>query len=198
MNETPSNENQPPVDDLSSPLADDFPSMDQLKVSAEGLDGIKAAQIITSLPVGKPPRSSFFRTHPDPAFWFPTAILTLEETREIFLVMPAAMVHTMGLARSCHIVPYITVTGQCGLWPIKAGANAWNDSARDAAARARDNWVRLGTGQGQYDVFVAQAALPAPSWPNLTATDYLKAGFKHRLIRDNTHEVVRKLAGEIS
>lgn len=183
---------------LASPLADDFPSLDDIKVSGDAIDGIKAAQVITSLPVGKPPRSAFFRTHPDAAFWIPLAILDLEETRETFLVLPSAMIHTMGLARPCQIVPYITLTGHVGLWPIKMGANAWNDSARDAAARAKDNWVRLATGQGQYDIFVAQGELPSPTWPNLTAQEYLKAGFKHRLIRDNTHEVVRKLAGEIS
>jgi hypothetical protein len=183
-------------DALSSPLNLDFPSLDEITLAGDSLDSIQSIQIITTLPVGKPSKSSFFRTHPEPAYWVTVGILELEETREIFLVMPGAMVHAMGMAKPAQLVPFISLTGHLGIWPIKLGANSWNESARDAAVRAKDSWLRLASGQGSYDLFVAQADLPEPTWPNLTPADFIKAGFKHRVIRDATHEVVRKLAGE--
>lgn len=187
----------PISDALKSPIEDDFPSLEELRVTDDNLDGVKAAKIITTVPVGKPPKSSFFRTHRSPDYWQRLAILELEESRETFLVLPGAQIHTMGLSKLCLVVPYITLNGHVGLWTIKTSSNnAWNESAQDAAQRARDHWVRLASGQGQYDVFIAQAAIPDPTWPDLSPLDFLRAGFRTRIIRDASHEVIRKLAGE--
>src|SRR4051812_11570689 len=48
--------------------------------------GVK--KLLTTVPVRKPGREAFVRTHPDPAYRLLTGVVELKEEREIYLVAP--------------------------------------------------------------------------------------------------------------
>jgi hypothetical protein len=51
-------------------------------------------------------------------------------------------------------------------------------------------------GAGAYDVYIAQAGIPDPEWPDETLTDLLRVAFgKGRLIDTHKHPVIQRLLG---
>ena len=64
----------------------DFNSL-RLPQEVEGLFDI--VRVITRVPVGKPPKSSFLRVHPSTVFSFETLLLGLKESNEQYIVTAA-------------------------------------------------------------------------------------------------------------
>jgi hypothetical protein len=61
------------------------------------------------------------------------------------------------------------------------------------------HWVRVSSNMdlGAYEVAVASAALPDPSWPEESFRDLLHIAFKNLLISDMQHPVLLRLRGEV-
>src|SRR6516162_2970315 len=64
---------------------DDIFDLDRLRLSQNFTDDL-GVRALTTVPVRKPAKQVFFRTHPSPEYRLPTAILELKEEREIYLV----------------------------------------------------------------------------------------------------------------
>ncbi len=180
-----------PFDPAHLRLSQDFASM----------IGVKK-QLIT-VPVRRPDRQTFVRTHPDPAYRLETAVIELKDERETYLV--ASEVRG---ALGQDIVPMMLVTtisrqGVLTIWPIRlpdsqGRTNPWHQSALEAADLARTDWVKLVANMSlrAYDIFTAAGNLADPEWPELSFREILGLAFKDKYIDSVDHAVCRRLRGE--
>lgn len=162
--------------------------------------GVK--RLILTIPVRKPDRQWFVRTHPSEDYRLATAVLEVKEDRETYLVSPALRSELPG-----EIVPKLLWTainrqGVVFLWAIRlpgteGKVDAWNRSASDAAERAQYRWTRVSANMalGAYDVFEGSNDLPEPIWPEISFKEILRIAFKDNYIETPDHPVLRRLRG---
>jgi hypothetical protein len=50
---------------------------------------------------------------------------------------------------------------------------------------------------GAYEVFVATASIPDPTWPELPFAEILRIAFQDRIIDKPDHAVVKRLRGAV-
>src|SRR5262249_27009198 len=108
------------VTDRAGPGDDPF-DLDSLRLSQDFASTVGVKRLITTIPVRKPSREWFVRTHPDPAYRLETAVLELKEDREVYLVSPALR---RELTSEATFSPRLLVTsisrqGVLFLWPVK-------------------------------------------------------------------------------
>jgi hypothetical protein len=100
--------------------------------------GVK--KLIVTVPVAKPSKEVFVRTHPDPAYRLQTAVIDLKEDKETYLVARSLW---DALASESTFVPKLLITtvtrqGVLSLWPIRVPGrdgklDEWNRTAMKAA-----------------------------------------------------------------
>jgi len=186
-----------------NPVADPFdPAQLRLSQDFGAATGVK--KILSTVPVRKPDRQWFVRTHPDEAFQLTTAVLDVKEDRETYLVDPSLWNELPG-----EIIPKILFTtinrqGVVFLWPIRLPGeegriDEWNRSALDGAQRAREKWIRIVANMslGANEIFEATAELPEPEWPDEDFRALLEIAFRNRYIESPDHPVIRRLRGEV-
>lgn len=160
-------------------------------------------RIIVSVPVRKPGRQEFVRTHPDLDMWLETAVLEVKADRLNYLVEPSLVPHLPGEAVPKVLVTSMTTHGAVFLWPIKlqdelGRHDEWNAVALEAAERARTKFIRIvaNIGASTYDVLEATGSFPEPEWPDLKLNVLLAMAFKDRVIDSLDHPVLKRLRGE--
>ena len=191
----------PPDDDSSNPNPFD---PKKFRIGQRFGEGQDVQRILVSVPVRKPNRQEFFRTHPDPAMSLEAAILEFKQDRQSFIVAPELVPHLSGEAVSKLLIPTLTNHGTLCLWPIRlpdeqGRLDEWNSVALDAAERAKTKWIRLmaNMAAGTYDVLEAKALFPEPNWPEFSLQQLLEIAFKGRVIDSMDHPVLRRLRGEL-
>ena len=179
-------------------------NLDELRLSQDFESGVGVKKALITVPVRKPDRQWFVRTHPDVAYRFETALLQDTEDRELYLVSPALRSDLPG-----EVIPvclYLTINRQkvVFFWPVRLPREdgrscEWHESARIAAEMATRKWCRVVASMqlGAYEVFEAQAQLSEPEWPNMDLKALLELAFKNRFIDSPDHVVLRKLRGEL-
>ena len=100
-----------------------------------------------------------------------------------------------------QLVPYITLDGALGLWPIGVSSddNTWVKSAWAIALEARSRWVAAISNRatGAYRLLPAAGLHPEPVWPLKALPGWLNLAFPAaRQICDRDHPVVCKLRGD--
>lgn len=177
-----------------------------LRISQDYASAVGVKRLITTVPVRKPSKEWFVRTHPDPAYRLQTAVVELKEDRETYLVSPHLWPE---LTSEATFSPRLLVTsmsrhGDLFVWPIRLpGADGkidtWSRSAMDAADEAKSRWVRVSAnmGIGAYDVAVASAQVAEPSWPSMPFQEIIKIAFRDKMISDWNHPVLQRLRGEV-
>jgi len=166
--------------------------------------GVKKA--LLTVPVRKPDKTWFVRTHHDPAYRLETAVIELKEDRETYLVQRELWPE---LAAETTFSPRLLLTamnrqGVLFLWPIKLpGADGrldeWSRSAVDAASLAGTGWVRVQANMslGAYEVFQASGNIADPQWPAMQFRELLRIAFRDKIIRGLDHPILRRLRGEV-
>jgi hypothetical protein len=159
-------------------------------------------QAVTDVPVCKPGKSLWVRTHPSLDYRIETLILELEEERELYLIAPSlhsALITEPTVSRRL-LTTSITRQGRLFLWPIKlpssdGKSNIWNETAIEAARRASSAWVRMAADMafGTYRVWEAKTVLDEPKWPSLPFKEILKLAFQERRISSLDHPVIKRL-----
>jgi hypothetical protein len=182
--------------------ADDEWDLDAIRVSQDYADGLGVEQAVTDIPVAKPSKSHWIRTHPDPAYHIETFLLELREEKELYLVSPRlhATLATEPTVNRQLLITSVTRQGRLFLWPLRLPAtdgksNIWNEPAMEAARRARSTWVRIAADMsfGTYRVWEAKAALGEPKWPSLSFQEIIKLAFQERRISSLDHSVIKRL-----
>jgi hypothetical protein len=177
-----------------------------LRLSDAGIAGLGVKKVILSVPVRKPDKSWFIRTHPD--YRLPTAVIELKGDHggEIYLVAPILREALIGESTFSLRAIFTTINrqGVVFLWPIRLPAadgrqDEWSRTAFEAAEMARDRWVRVSAnmGLGAYDVHEAPGDLPEPEWPDRPFRELLRVAFRERYIQSEDHSVLRQLRGEV-
>jgi hypothetical protein len=187
------------------PEADPF-DLEAMRLSQDFASAVGVKPLITTVPVKKPSKEWFVRTHHDPDYWYPTAVVELKEDREIYLVSPGLW---PGLADEKTFSPRLLVTALnrqrvLFLWPIRLpGSDGkiddWSRSAMDAANEAKSRWVRVTANMslGAYDAAVASGQIAEPDWPNITFQEIIRIAFRDKIISDWDHPVLKRLRGEV-
>ena len=193
-----------PVESVANQSQDPF-DLSKIAVTGVTAEDLGVEKPILAIPVDKPGRQDFFRTHPDPTFRIEARILKLEAERETYLVTTEVWTAIPGETKLVRLVPYLTRSGSLGLWPVALPDDLlgkrdtrWGITARAAAEFAEKKWVRMQANMalGSYDV-VTTVKIPDPVWPDITFQKILEIAFgNERLITTLDHPVIRQLQGE--
>jgi hypothetical protein len=179
---------------------------ERLRLSQDFASAVGVRKLLTTVPVRKPSKEWFVRTHPDPAYRLETAVLELKEDREVYLVAPELRedLATEPTFSRRELVLAVNRQGIVFLWPLRlpnldGRLDEWSRSALDASVLAKEQWVRLSANMSlqAYDATVAPAQLAEPAWPDLPLKEILRIGFRDRMISDRNHPVLRRLRGEV-
>jgi hypothetical protein len=175
---------------------------ESLKLGQDFAANVGVKKAIISVPVRKPDRQWFVRTHPDAAMCLETAVLELKDDRETYLVSPAMRCELPGEVVPKALMTTVNRQGVLFLWPIRLPGedgrhDEWNRSALEAARMASTQWMRVSANMslGAYDTFIATGDLPEPEWPDMDLQQILKLAFRDRYIDSPEHPVVERLRG---
>ena len=180
-----------------------FADLTQLRLSQDFAASCGVKKALLTVPVRKPTKEMFVRTHPQ--MRIETFVIELKDEKETYMVSPALWAE---LANESTFSPRALITamnrqGVLSIWPIRLPGpdgkiDNWSRSALEAAAMAETRWVRVAANMplGAYDVFEASANWPQPDWPTLPFNEILRIAFKGRIIETLDHPVLRRLRGK--
>ena len=164
--------------------------------------GVK--KVLTTVPVGRPSKDRFFRTHSSPSWVFPTWILENKATEETYLVSAEVASVLDDQVRAVELYAAIDRQNNPFLIPIPLPGpngvrNRWHESLAQAVEKAKSVWIRISANKdlGGYDIFEATAKLPDPVWPDITMDELLEVAFKGRVITSLDHPIVQERLGRI-
>jgi hypothetical protein len=167
---------------------------------------VKSKKVITAIKVRKPGRQEWFRLHPSQKYQFPAGLF-LRESDE--LIRPETYIvdrehwHLFG----SQLVPVrlrlaINSLGTEFLWDIRQPRDGvmtdYHIALQEAADEAEKCWVRLEWDNGSrvYNFHVAVDDLGDPGFTEeRTMRDWLRLGFKGRLIDSADHPVLHEFQG---
>ncbi|MBF0471201.1 MAG: hypothetical protein HQL48_07465 [Gammaproteobacteria bacterium] len=177
------------------------PSALKLSQNYTPMSGVK--KVLNTVPVRKPGKQDYFRTHPDPQYRLETMVLELKEERETYLVAQKLWQELPGELTPKALVLAINRQKVVMLWPIglpgeDGKMNPWHEAAAEAAEMAKEKWMRMSANMalGAYDIFEATGELPEPEWPKLSMMEILRIAFKGRYIDSFDHAVIQRLQGK--
>ena len=200
--------NGPDTPEGSGPVAAEPPDPfdpERLRLSQKFGAELGVKKALLTVPVRKPAKEWWIRTHPDESYRVETALLELKEENELYLIEPDLWNR---LATEATFGPRALFTainrqGVLFLWPVRMPGpdgrlDPWNRSALQAASMAQEGWVRVQANRslGAYEVSQAQGDIPEPQWPEESLRQLLEVAFRDRFVRDLDHPVLRQLRGE--
>jgi hypothetical protein len=161
-------------------------------------------KLLTTVPVGKPNKSTFFRVKQSEELAFNTFILENKVTRETYIVVPVVAQVISELVRPVMLNVAIDRQNNVSLIPVQlpqedGTRNPWHESLAQAVERAKTNWIRINPNMqlGVYDVYEATAELPEPIWPSRTIDELVDVAFLGKIIRTVDHPIVQTHLGKI-
>jgi hypothetical protein len=164
--------------------------------------GVK--KLLNNVPVGKPKKPQFFRTHSSDEMTFPAMILENKEARESYVVVPEVAQEISGLVRPVMLHATIDRQNNVSLVPVPLPGedgtrNPWHESLAQAVELAKQKWIRITANMhtGGYDVYEAVGELPEPDWPGHDIDALIQVAFRGKIINSLDHPVVQSLLGEI-
>lgn len=195
------------------PAVEKLDPFDPVNLRAHPED-VPAQKVLMSVAVRRPKRPEFFRVHSNENYRVDMYTMTREQglDRVTYLISPemrASIYAVPELSSELRLTRLLTCVNKNNtvfLWPVplpdqdaKGAGYAWHSSALAVAEKAMSQWVRLvgNRDAGFYEAHLAQGDLGEPVWPAKSLRDLLELGFKHHVIDDPNHEVVRELRGEI-
>jgi hypothetical protein len=180
------------------------PNFVSLRLSQNFGQSLGVKKVLTTIPVAKPPRDRFFRTHESADWVYPAWILENKTTGETFIVSEEVASVLEGLVKPVEL--YTAIDRQNNLFFIPVALpgprgvrNPWHESLLQAVMRAKFIWLRISANKdlGGYDIFEATAKLPEPTWPETTMEELLEIAFRGRIITSVDHPVVQEKLGGV-
>jgi len=179
-------------------------SLKDLRLPANYGAKLGVKKMLTTVPVGKPKKPQFFRTHQAEDMTFTAMILEQKETRECYIVVHDVAQQISELVRAVQIHAAIDRQNNVFLIPVampgESGTrNQWHESLAQAVEHAKMKWLRITANMhmGGYDVYEADGALPQPEWPDHTIESLIEVAFRGKIITSLDHPVVQTLLGRI-
>jgi len=172
----------------------------RLRLTTNFGEALAVKQHLITVPMRKPDRHWWIRTHPDHDF----EVFVLEDNGDIYVVAPkvAELCPEEVVAKRLYLA--INATKTPFLWPVKLPGpdgqlDSWNQSAGQIADLAKHEWVRV-MSNGDLGAYVAKSAsnlTDEPAWPVETFDEILKIAFKDKVIASWDHPKLRQLRGEV-
>lgn len=164
--------------------------------------GVK--KLLTTTQVGKPKKATFFRVHASEDMVFTAMVLEQKESNEIYLVSPDIAYEISELLRPVQLFAAIDRHNNVSLIPVPLPGedgkrNQWHESLAQAVEHAKGKWLRIAANMslGGYDVFVAEATLSEPEWPEYDIEALIEVAFRGKIITNLEHPIVQSLLGRI-
>jgi hypothetical protein len=182
---------------------DPFADLNKLRLSQDFVEQASVKKLLTTVPVRKPHAQDFVRVHSGADFRMPFAFIELKnDDREHYLVMGIATTVPNEIVMKM-LYTAINRQGVVFLWPVPlptadGRVNEWHRSAREAAERAMNRWIRIKAKMelGANEIFEAPGNIPDPEWPEHSFQELLRIGFRDRIIQSLDHPVLKRLRGE--
>jgi hypothetical protein len=154
---------------------------------------------LLTVPVRKPPKTAFFRVHPE--HHIDLFAVELKEERETYFIRGRALADMLSeFVEPVRLRLIVTRQGDAMLWPIKLPRedkrrDEWRRSAAEIAGLAERKWLRVSSnmGLGCYEAFETVADLGDPRWPEESWSTILKVALRDLVIDGEDHAVVRQL-----
>lgn len=191
----------------TDPAPDPF-DVEKLRIGHDLAMGLGVNKKLNTVPVRKPTKPQYCRTHPSPLYRLQTGILEIKGDRggELFLVSPNLWpdLATESMFKPKLLTLAIDRQQVLFLWeanlPKQGGReDEWSRSMLEAVETASTQWVRVVANMslGAYEMYVATGNLGEPKWPDMPFKEILRIAFRDRFIQDHSHPVLRQLRGEI-
>jgi len=162
--------------------------------------GVK--KVLTNVPVGKPKKARFFRTHSGIDMSFDVLLLEDKENQDYYILNQDVAETISTLVRPTTLRAAIDRQNNLFLIPVPLPAedgkrNQWHESLAQALQRAESNWIRISANMyvGGYDVYQADSVLADPEWPDVGMTELIEVAFRGKIITTVDHPVVQSLLG---
>jgi hypothetical protein len=130
-------------------------------------------------------------------------MVELRDEREEYIVTADLVPELAGEFVSKTLYTTINRQGTVFFWPVRLPSPDgrdmnWWKSAREAAALATRDWIRVRANMnlGAYEISIAETAMPEPEWPELGFWDLIKIAFRDHLIDRIDHPVIQRLRGQ--
>jgi hypothetical protein len=175
---------------------------ENLRLDQKFTETVAVKKLLTTIPVKKPNRQTFFRVHPDSKYRDVFPVIDLKDDREEYIVVRDLVPELITEIVYKQLCLAITRQGTLFFLPLRLPGpdgkdNEWWRSLREHAERAQKYWLRLVPNQelGAYEAIQASANLGDPEWPELGFWELIKISRKDNLITDINHPAVRQLRG---
>jgi hypothetical protein len=162
--------------------------------------GVK--KLLTTIQVGRPKKSQFFRTHQSEDMVFPSMILENNEAQETYVVYPEVAQAISELVRPVFLHAAIDRQNNVSLIPVPLPGDSGvrhpaHESLAQAVEYAKLKWIRLNFNKhiSGYDIYQAEALLPEPEWPSGDIESYVQVAFRGRIITSLDHPVIQAHLG---
>ena len=175
--------------------------LESIRLPQHYSEQIGVKKLLTTVPVRKPNRTQFCRTHPE--YRMDVKLLKYGETDEMYVVKPEVSADVLQLAKPYRLVLVVDRLGTAFIWPLAIPDEErpmdWHKSALEADLRAQKAWIRLAANQalGAYDIFEAAGELSEPIWPTESWNKLVEVAFKQKIIDTPEHVIIQKLQGRM-
>ena len=179
--------------------------LDSLRLPTNYASAVQVETLLVTVRVGKPPKTSFFRTHRDQNMVF--ECYSYEQKvpqQECYIVLPSVVPTLREHVKPVRLYTCIDRNNVVFLMPVTLpDENGERHSAHEerefAAEHAKDHWTRIlwDKTQGRYQILKAGGSLPDPIWPNVSITELIEIAFRNKIIKSSDHPVVQTLQGLI-
>jgi hypothetical protein len=188
---------------MNHEIEKDF-DLEKIKVSQDFLQMATGKQRLLSVPIRKPKKQHYVRTHSDPRYSMLVYLLELQdEMGEVYVLHPEVP-DAATEAKPVNLVGAITKNGNFFFWPLKVPdpdgkVMEAHRSSIEAAQIAQQAWIRIfwDAELQSYKVKEATADFGDPKWPEQTPEELFKIAFRNKLITDPDHVVLKRLRGEV-
>src|SRR5262249_29601240 len=145
----------------ATPSPDHFDfDLDKLRLPTDYTELTNLKKPLLVVPVRKPGRDEFVRVHPDPKMSIRLSLLRNRGRKGGAFLLPPEMHVALPEEGKPHQL-YLTCStvSEIAIWPVRlpepdGHTNDWWTTAEQAAHIARENWIRLRSGEKRYDVIV--------------------------------------------
>jgi hypothetical protein len=177
-----------------------------LRLDQSYTETVGVKKLITTIPVKKPNKQTFFRIHPGAEWRDNFPIIDLKDDGEEYIVARPLVPELFAEVVYKQLRLGITRQGNLFFLPLRLPGPdgkdmAWWSSLREHADRAETHWLRVIPNKelGAYEALQASDSLSEPEWDlqGLRFWNLIEIAFKKFLITDLEHPVVKRLRGRI-
>jgi hypothetical protein len=182
--------------------------LDSISLAEDYAAGMEEEGTPDAIPVSKPQRDWFFRTHP--THWKNVRLLEIKSGPDRGFYIVARPLWPLCNGQDIALKPVrltLAVSRESGpfLWPLKLQeegcknrADEWSASALRICKKAETAWVKMFTKPGGncYSHKIAEGITAEPAWPSQSFEEQLALAFDGKVLQDPDDPLLRRIQGK--